>query len=83
MTTEPKHPCIYCEDNNESEHFICEYSGAGMCDDCYDAGTEHDLHMFDYHETASEEEYKTISEKLGYESYGYMTFESYGILTTK
>lgn len=37
-------PCIYCEDNNHSTHFLCECCGVGMCDECYDSDTEHDSH---------------------------------------
>lgn len=34
--------CIYCEEN-ESNHFLCDSCGAGMCDECYetDEHTEH------------------------------------------
>ena len=36
--------CIYCEENNSSEHFCCEICGVGMCEDCYNADIEHDEH---------------------------------------
>lgn len=36
--------CIYCEENNSSEHFCCEICGVGMCEDCYNAYIEHDKH---------------------------------------
>jgi len=36
-------PCIYCKEN-PSSHFLCDSCGAGMCDECYDAETEHTEH---------------------------------------
>ena len=35
--------CLYCE-KGLSDHFFCENCGDGMCNDCYDAETEHDRH---------------------------------------
>lgn len=32
--------CLYCG-NAKPNHFICEVCGDGMCDECYDADTEH------------------------------------------
>lgn len=36
--------CIYCEENNSSEHFCCEICGVGMCEDCYNNEEEHSRH---------------------------------------
>jgi hypothetical protein len=36
--------CAYCEEKNESTHFICEACGVGMCEDCYSSEKEHCIH---------------------------------------
>lgn len=45
--------CIYCENNQESTHFICEKCGVWMCDDCYDLIKEHTWH---YHRICDDDE---------------------------
>uniref|UniRef100_A0A6H2A6F0 Uncharacterized protein n=1 Tax=viral metagenome TaxID=1070528 RepID=A0A6H2A6F0_9ZZZZ len=41
--------CLYCSKLTPSTadgmHFPCDNCGTGMCDDCYDQGTEHDGHV--------------------------------------
>jgi len=35
--------CMYCEELNESKHFLCDSCSAGMCDECYETN-EHAEH---------------------------------------
>lgn len=74
--------CKYCG-NNKSEHFICCYCGAGMCDDCYHMNAEHDEHCFDFHESVEDEElYNLIVKETGCE-YGYMCYDCIDKLSKK
>lgn len=40
--------CAYCDAKELSKklHFICEACGVGMCDECYNAKTEHIYHHY-------------------------------------
>ena len=62
-----KHPCIYCEDNQPSEHFLCDMRGVGMCDDCYNADKEHDGHIHEPCQTADPKWAKAYIKVVGYE----------------
>jgi len=60
--------CIYCNTTKKREelHFSCDICGDGMCDDCYDKGTEHDCHIYNpLDDCDSEFEVKIISNKCG------------------
>ena len=39
--------CIYCtyEEEDLNLHYVCESCGVGMCDECWEAGTEHEYHL--------------------------------------
>jgi len=76
--------CKYCERKKTvDEHFECVNCDEGMCDDCYDIGVEHDLHMFDFQECIEDEElYKFIQKRTGFD-YGYLCFECHDKLATE
>lgn len=58
-----------------SEHFICNACGTGMCEGCYNQDKEHTEHCFDFHESIEDEKlYNHIVEQTGVE-YGYMCYE--------
>lgn len=59
--------CIYCENNQSSEHFLCEACGVGMCDECYDNLVEHTGHYHEICELTSDKLCKKIIKELGYE----------------
>jgi hypothetical protein len=72
---ERENKCIYCDNNNKAEHFICEDCGCGMCNDCYDEDAEHTEHTFDFSEMIEDNNlYNYISEKIGVD-YGYMCYD--------
>lgn len=56
-------PCIYCDDNNLGNHYLCELCGAGMCNVCFSTLTELDIHYVKILENCdSEREVKLITE---------------------
>ena len=59
--------CIYCDDKQPSEHFLCDMCGVGMCDECYDNMREHDGHYHEICEVADDKEYEAIVKEIGYE----------------
>lgn len=68
------YPCLYCDNGNESEHFICSACGAGMCEDCYNQEKGHDLQCFDFQESIEDDElYAYIVDQIGFR-YGYMCY---------
>jgi len=67
--------CIYCNiiQKCNSLHFACDICGNGMCDACYDKGTEHDRHIYHPLDMCDNElEIKLISEKCGKEDPDYI-----------
>ena len=76
--------CIYCEENREATHFLCENCENGMCDECYHNDTEHLEHIFEWTDIDDLNEIVSFSIQNKIKSNGgFMCYKCYDTLTNE